>query len=450
MKNPFKFFATGSDSVPIKDGNVVDSLYKKYRFRVMLAITVGYGLAYPLRLALSAMKKDLIDEGMFSASELGSIGAALLYSYAFGKFFNGILADHANVKRFFTVGVIISAIINIIIGNTTGLWIWIMLWGLNGWFQGYGAPTGAVTLSNWFSNKERGRFYGIWSTGHALGEGLTFIVSATLVTLFGWQAGFWGPGVFCLFVAVGIYLLLQDRPQTLGLPSVADWKNDHAVSEQKQDAHSQSTKQSQLKIFKIPAIWILGMASASMYVTRYAINSWGFLYLQEDKGYTLVEAGSILGLNTFAGLAGCVAYGYISDKLFNAKRPPVNLIFGILEVFALFIIFFTPHGNPVILTLAFVLYGFTLSGLLAALGGLFAIDIAPKKAAGAVMGFIGVFSYLGAGLQDQISGILIENNTTIVQGVRVYDFSSAIIFWIGGSVLSLILALFLWRAKAHD
>ena len=450
MKNPFKFFATGSNSVPIKDGNVVDSLYKKYRFRVMLAITVGYGLAYPLRLALSAMKKDLIDEGMFSASELGSIGAALLYSYAFGKFFNGILADHANVKRFFTVGVIISAIINIIIGNTTGLWIWIMLWGLNGWFQGYGAPTGAVTLSNWFSNKERGRFYGIWSTGHALGEGLTFIVSATLVALFGWQAGFWGPGVFCLFVAVGIYLLLQDRPQTLGLPSVADWKNDHAVSEQKQDAYSQSTKQSQLKIFKIPAIWILGVASASMYVTRYAINSWGFLYLQEDKGYTLVEAGSILGLNTFAGLAGCVAYGYISDKLFNAKRPPVNLIFGILEVFALFIIFFTPHGNPVILTLAFVLYGFTLSGLLAALGGLFAIDIAPKKAAGAVMGFIGVFSYLGAGLQDQISGILIENSTTIVEGVRVYDFSSAIIFWIGGSVLSLILALFLWRAKAHD
>ncbi len=450
MKNHLKFFATGSDRATIKDENVVDSLYKKFRLRVMLAITIGYGLAYPLRLALSAMKKDLIDEGMFSAVELGSIGAALLYAYAFGKFFNGILADHANVKRFFTIGVLISAIINIIISNTIGLWMWIILWALNGWFQGYGAPTGAVTLSNWFSNKERGRFYGIWSTAHAFGEGLTFIVSATLVTFFGWQAGFWGPGVFCLFVAVGIYLLLQDRPQTLGLPSVADWKNDHAVSEQKHDAQSQSTKQSQLQIFKIPSIWILGVASASMYVTRYAINSWGFLYLQEAKGYTLLEAGSILGLNTVAGLAGCVAYGYISDKLFNAKRPPVNLIFGILEVFALFIIFFTPQGHPVILTSAFILYGFTLSGLLAALGGLFAIDIAPKKAAGAVMGFIGVFSYLGAGMQDQISGILIENSTTIVEGVRVYDFSSAIVLWIGGSVLSLILALLLWRTKVHD
>lgn len=450
MKKILRFFATGPDKPLIENQDEVDSLYKKYRLKVMLAITVGYGLAYPLRLALSAMKKDLIDGDIFSATDLGSIGAALLYTYAFGKFFNGVLADHANVKRFFTFGVIVSALINIIIGNTSGLWVWIVLWGLNGWFQGYGAPTGAVTLSNWFSTKERGRYYGIWSTAHAFGEGLTFIVSATLVSLFGWQAGFWGPGVFCLFVAVGIYLLLHDRPQTLGLPSVAVWKNDPLSPEQLKAQQTSSTKKAQLKIFKIPAIWILGLASASMYVTRYAINSWGFLYLQEAKGYSLVEAGGILGLNTIAGLAGCVAYGFISDKLFNARRPPVNLIFGIIEVFSLFVIFFTPEGHPFILTTAFVVYGFTLSGLLAALGGLFAIDIAPPRAAGAVMGFIGVFSYLGAGLQDQVSGILIENGTTIVEGIRLYDFTSAISFWIGGSILSLILSLFLWKAKIRN
>ncbi len=374
----------------------------------------------------------------------------MLYAYAFGKFFNGILADHANVKRFFVLGVTISALINITISNTIVLWTWIVLWGSNGWFQGFGAPTGAVTLANWFSTKERGRMYGVWSTAHAFGEGLTFIVSATLVSFFGWQAGFWGPGIFCLFVAVGIYLLLQDRPQTLGLPSVADWKNDHVTSDQNKEKQKASTGKEQLKIFKIPAIWILGLASATMYITRYAINSWGFLYLQEAKGYSLIEAGGILGLNTFAGLAGCVAYGFISDKLFKAKRPPVTLIFGVLEVFSLFVIFFTPPGNPIILTSAFVLYGFTLSGLLAALGGLFAIDIAPKKAAGAVMGFIGIFSYMGAGIQDQISGILIENGTTIIEGVRHYDFSGAITFWIGGSIMSLILALTLWRVKVSD
>jgi OPA family sugar phosphate sensor protein UhpC-like MFS transporter len=330
-------------------------------------------------------------------------------------------------------------------GRTELLWVWIVLWGFNGWFQGYGAPTGAVVLSQWFSNRERGRMYGIWSTGHAIGEGLTFVLSGALVSFFGWQAGFWGPGLICIFAALAIYLLMQDRPQSMGLPPVADWKNDHA--DEKKEI---KTWDAQRSILKRPSVWILGLSSAMMYVTRYAINSWGILYLQEAKGYTLIEAGSILGVNTLAGLIGCVAYGYISDKFFRAKRPPVTLIFGVLEIAALFIIFFAEPGQPVLLTSAFILYGFMLSGLLAALGGLFAIDISPKNAAGAAMGFIGVFSYLAAGTQDQISGYLIEQGTTIVDGVRHYDFSQAIMFWIGGSILSLILASTLWRVKVLE
>jgi OPA family sugar phosphate sensor protein UhpC-like MFS transporter len=103
-----------------------------------------------------------------------------------------------------------------------------------------------------------------------------------------------------------------------------------------------------------------------------------------------------------------------------------------------------------LLSFAFILYGFSISGLLVSLGGLFATDIAPKKAAGAAMGIIGVFSYLGAATQDLISGYFIEKGTTIVDGVRHYDFNSAIIFWVGASVLSLILATSLWKAKVSD
>jgi OPA family sugar phosphate sensor protein UhpC-like MFS transporter len=450
MFNILRFFAIGVYKSEIEDTQTVDKLYKTHRFRIMIAVTVGYGIAYTCRLALSVVKKPLLDGGIFSAEELGIIGSGLFYGYAFGKLSNGFLADHANIKRFFATGVFCSALINLFMGRSELLWIWVLLWVLNGWFQGFGAPTGAVVLSQWFSNRERGRFYGIWSTGHAIGEGLTFVGSGALVSFFGWQAGFWGPGVLCIFVAFGIYLWMQDRPQTLGLPAIADYKNDHGdVISQRKD-REQKTLTAQLSILNKPTIWILGLASATMYITRYAINSWGILYLQEAKGYSLIEAGGMLGLNTLAGLAGCVAYGFISDKLFTARRPPVTLIFGIFEILALFIFFYAPAGQTFLLTSAIVLYGFTLSGLLAALGGLFAIDISPKKAAGAVMGFIGVFSYIGAGVQDQISGYLIDNSTTIVDGVRYYDFSNAILFWIGGSILSLILATSLWRAKVSD
>jgi len=94
----------------------------------------------------------------------------------------------------------------------------------------------------------------------------------------------------------------------------------------------------------------------------------------------------------------------------------VTLIFGLIEVFSLFVIFFAPPGHPALLTTAFILYGFGLNGLVTTLGGLFPTDIAPKKVAGAVMGFVGVFSYLAAATQDWVSGYLIEQGTTMVDG----------------------------------
>ena len=128
----------------------------------------------------------------------------------------------------------------------------------------------------------------------------------------------------------------------------------------------------------------------------------------------------------------------------------MNLICAVLEISALSVIFFAPPGNPVLISIAFAVYGFSLNGLVAALGGLFAVDISPKKAAGAAMGFIGIFSYVGAAIQERISGTLIDRGTTIIDGIRHYDFSKPIFFWIGSSVISLILAVSLWRAKVKD
>jgi OPA family sugar phosphate sensor protein UhpC-like MFS transporter len=446
----FRAFSTGEDRPPIDDQNVVDRLYKRHRLRIMLAITIGYGLVYTCRLALSMVKKPLIDGGIFTPVELGIIGSALFYTYAFGKLTNGFLADHMNLKIFFAFGVLISALINIGMGFSTILWVSVLLWGLNGWFQGFGAPTGAVALATWFSNRERGRMYGIWSTAHAIGEGLTFVGVAGLVTLWGWRAGFWGPGLMCIVVAGGLYLLMQDRPQTLGLPRVAEWKNDFVSSDEGSKDKKESTWAVQRTILKIPAIWVLALASASIYVTRYAINSWGVLYLQEAKGYTLMQAGGAISVNTIAGILGALAFGFASDKFFNARRPPTNVIFAAMEIIGLLMVFFGPPGKPIFMTVAFFIYGFGLTGLVTSLGGLFALDIAPKRAAGAAMGFIGVFSYIGAAMQDQISGHLIERGITMIDGVRHYDFTTVIWFWVGSSVLSFILATSLWRVRMRD
>jgi OPA family sugar phosphate sensor protein UhpC-like MFS transporter len=448
--NPLRFFATGADKPLLSDQREIDRLYKRYRITVMTWITLGYGVAYTCRLGLSVVKKPLIDGGIFTAEQLGLIGSAIFYAYAFGKLVNGFLADHANIRKFWATGVLLSALINIAMGWSALLWVWVVLWALNGWFQGFGAASGVVSLSQWSSNRERGRYYGIWSTAHSIGEGLTFVGLSALVTWFGWRGGFVGPGVVCVALAFLLYVFMQDRPQTLGLPSIADWNNDHGTALADGAAKPQSTWQMQLSILKLPAIWVLAFSCATMTMTRYAMNSWGMLYLQETKGYSFMQAGGLLALNPLAGLVGCVAYGFVSDKLFAARRPPVNLICGVLEILSLLIMFSTPPGHPLVLTLAFLLYGLSINGLITSLGGLFAVDIAPKKAAGAVMGFLGVFSYVGAAVQERISGFLIGRGTTVIEGVRHYDFHNTVVFWLATSIVSLILATSLWRAKVSD
>ena len=408
----------------------------------MLAITLGYGFIYTCRLGLSIVKKPLIDAGIFTVNELGMIGAALFYGYACGKFINGFLADYISPKLFFSLSIFLAALINILMGVSTYLWLAILLWLLNGFFQGMAAPSAVVSITNWFSYRERGRCYGVWNASHSIGEGVTFYIIAAIVAAYGWQWGFITPGVLCIGVAAWAYSLLQDAPSTLGLPAVNTWKKEE-TAEAKQESTTWAT---QKIIFGIKAIWIVALASATMYITRYAINSWGILYLQEARGYSLTEAALFLSINTFAGIFGSIAYGFISDNFFDAKRPPANLIFAIVEIGALLLIFYGP-SNEWIQMIAFACYGFTLSGLMASLGGLFAVDIAPKGATGAAMGFVGIFSYLGAALQENISATLISNNLQITQDIRIYNFDEVILFWIGSSVISLLLAATLWNTK---
>ncbi len=84
--------------------------------------------------------------------------------------------------------------------------------------------------------------------------------------------------------------------------------------------------------------------------------------------------------------------------------------------------------------------------LICFLGGLMAVDIAPCNASGAALGVVGIASYIGAGLQDVMSGILIEGQKTVQNGVEVYDFTYINWFWIGAALLSVVFALLVWNA----
>lgn len=436
------FFKTRADQPPFSgDPTVIRRTYERWRWSVFLSVLFGYGLFYTTRQNFSVAKKAMLEEGVMSATQMGLVGSALLFVYAAGKLTNGFLADRCNIARFMSTGLLLSGVANLVLGFNPIFTVFLVLWGLNGWFQSVGSAPSVVALSHWFAKRERGTRYGIWSSSHSIGLALNSVGTSLLVGSFGWRWGFWGPGLLCVVLSLVLYRTLRDRPQTYGLPPVHEYKNEPPETPSKEVA---TVGQLQLEVIRHPGVWILALAAGCLSVGRYGIDNWGPLYLQTAKGFSVTTAGSAMFVCYIANLLGSVSSGWVSDRLFNSGRSAPALIYGLLEVASLLALYWIPPGHKFLDSLALAAFGLGMGGLLVYLGGLMAIDLVSRRAAGAAMGFVGLFSYVLAGLQDALSGRLLDASKVVVNGTTTYSFRLVFTVWICALALSTALAASLW------
>jgi OPA family sugar phosphate sensor protein UhpC-like MFS transporter len=154
------------------------------------------------------------------------------------------------------------------------------------------------------------------------------------------------------------------------------------------------------------------------------------------------------------GVLGTVLSGWFAEKVFHGNLNYPAFLFGVLNTLSLLL--FVYGGNALwVNALSMVLFGIAIGVLICFVGGLMAVDIVPRKATGAALGVVGVASYAAAGLQDVVSGYLINSRMTETlsatgEVIRTYDFSLAAIFWIGASIVSFLLPILNWNYKKEE
>ena len=439
----YTFYRISKPSAETVEPDKVEASYKSLRSRTFWGATIAYSLYYVCRMSLSVVKQPLIDEGVLTAGELGLVGSALLFVYAVGKFMNGFIADYCNVRRFMATGLVISAVVNLLLGvmgffssalpSVLIFMSFAVLWGLNGWVQSMGSPPGVISLSRWFPQAKRGTYYSLFSTSPYIGEFLSFIITGVVVGALGWQYGFVVAAIAGLIGTVIILLLVSDTPESKGLPSVQTLSGEQLTKQDKMP-----TKELQKFILKHPGIWVIALSSAFIYITKYAIAGWGVLFLQKAHGFSLEEATQIIAFSAAFGVLGTVLAGWLSDNVFKSDRVKPAILSGILSSLSLFLFLFVGGG--------FILNIFYVSLFSLSVGVLYCIvDIVPRKATGAALGVVGISSYIAAGLQDITSGYLIQGYMTQVDGADVYNFGPVSWFWIGASIVSFVLPVLNWK-----
>ena len=111
---------------------------------------------------------------------------------------------------------------------------------------------------------------------------------------------------------------------------------------------------------------------------------------------------------------------------------------SLLNTLGFALMLWSPH-NYYTDILSMVIFGATIGALTCFLGGLIAVDISSKKAAGAALGTIGIASYAGAGLGEFLTGMIIDQTSLRENNKILYDFHTLSLFWVAAGLVSALL-----------
>ena len=386
--------------------------FKKHAWIVLLSFSIFYCFLYCGRQNLSYAMPSMMSEEGWTALQLGVLTSVQFWTYAFGHLINGRLGEIIGVNKLIIIGMVFSAIINLLIGFQTSLLIIIILWGINGYVQSMLWSPGMALIANWWPSSKRGFATGFANGFSGLGTVITaFVVSFSYVILpqSGWRAAFIGAAIIMLSVTIIYPFLAKEKPSSLGLPEYVD---PNATRESNDNELQQIIKEKGrlypyiylLKQWRFD-LWLIIIACSS--VARYGLLTWIPTYFTEVFQYD-IEAGIIGSVICPLGMAvGAFVIPWLSDRMWSQNR----LLWVIISsVGSTITVFFFMNAKPGILASVLLFFaGFFIYGI-NSLVWVFATDVGGRIFSGTATGILDCAAYIGASVQAIFFGSVLTNS----------------------------------------
>ncbi len=392
------FFRPAPAAPPLPPDRV-EAEYRRLRWQVFTGIFVGYAGFYLVRNNISLATPEILKaHPEYSKAQLGSAMTGLLTAYGLSKFFMGSVSDRSNPRGFMATGLLLSAAITLAFGTVPALYgslaLIVALQALNGWCNGMGWPPCGKTMVHWWSTRERGGIVSIWNCAHNVGGALIAVFGTWAMAQFSdWGAKFWFNALVAAAVAVLVAALVRDTPQSCGLPPIERFKNDYPPGYSAEHERTFTFREIFFAhVLNNRFLWFIAIANAFVYFVRYGVVNWIPTYLQTAKGFDFKASGAAWTAFELAGIPGTILCGWLSDKVFKARRAPATILFMALTLVGLVIYGSNGRGPLWIDIASLIMVGFFIYGPIMMIG-LHALDLVPKKAAGTAAGFTGLFGY---------------------------------------------------------
>ncbi|MBR1990403.1 MAG: MFS transporter, partial [Firmicutes bacterium] len=321
-----------------------DSQYRLFRrnaWIVLLAFSILYCFLYCGRQNLSYAMPAMMEEEGWTALQLGVLSSVQFWTYAFGHLVNGRLGEIVGLNKLIIIGMVLSALMNILIGFQSSLIVIAVIWGVNGYVQSMLWSPGMALIANWWPGKQRGFAIGFANAFSGLGSVATAFAVAVSMALFselGWRAAFIGSGAVMLVVVIAYPFFAKEKPSKIGLPEYVDShekreSNDNEMKEIVRERGKLYPYIYLLKQWKFD-LWLIIIACSS--IARYGLLTWIPTYYVDVFGVD-IEAGIIGSVVCPLGMAaGALIIPWLSDKVWAQNRLPWVIISSAASALAVF------------------------------------------------------------------------------------------------------------------
>ncbi len=439
------------------------------RRRVFNWVPLGltYAFLYMGRYNLEVSKhafagmKDAAGGVMMGNADFGVIFGVGTIVYGVSFIVNGPLTDRVGGKRAILFGAAGAAIANLAMGLCSMAllyhWSWAgavaghfvplfaVLYGINMYFQSFGAVAIVKVNAPWFHLRERGVFGAIFGILISLGIYFAFDWGALILEYFGLEFVFLAPAALLALFFVADVLMVENSPGEAGH---ADFDLADASS------HDEGPRRGAIAVFmlmlKNPVIMTIACIEFCSGFLRQAIMQWYRTFAKQTDaalGLTSQFVYKNWGLLLcVAGMLGGVLAGVISDRVFGARRGPVSFIlYAIMLAGALLmtLAYQSSVVGPLVIVMSMAVIG--VHGMLS---GTASMDFGGKANVGVAVGLIDGFVYLGTAMMSFTYAAILPGETADKTGPAAdpASWKSWPISMVVIAVVGCLLATRVWNA----
>ena len=378
--------------------------FQCYAWLVLLSFGFMYLFFYNGRQNINLVMSQMAEDLGSGTSTLGIVSSSLFWCYAFGQLINGRLGAYFGYKRFMMVGVVASAVINVLISFQHSIPVIAILWGLNGYFQSMVWSNGLGVVNKWWPSRKRGFATGLTTFFSGMAQVVTYLTILFCLELnpeWGWRAGFRYPMIPLVLSLVVFALFFQNSPTDAGLPEIEE-ENSSSENELQAAIEKNGYLYPYKLLFSEPKVIVFCLISAIAGIGRYGLLTWVPTYFVEEIGLTIKDGIFSSILLPFGQACAMFIFPIITDKFLKGKREPM-LIIASLVTFSGMLVFPYIRHQALASGMLFLLGVFAMvTGVIWTIAG----DIGGKSLSSTVIGVFDWAVYMGAAIQAVIFGFV--------------------------------------------